>query len=134
MKAIQADLQKLANMKITIDTETDRYDTLKGKILKQMADNNIDIIRDVEDDSLTVTCKKVGKRVFSLEAVKSLFGADASKCITESVSAKDFDGLVKEKEIKNADICFTTLSGTSQLTWGGLKEYAANKAKKEKTK
>jgi len=132
-KAIQADLQNLANMKMTIDTETERYDKLKEKILKQMIDNGIDIIRDTEDDSLTVTCKKVENRVFSVDAVKALLGVDASKCIKESVQAKAFDEIIKEKSLKGTE-CFTTTPGTPQLAWGGLKEYIIRKLKEAKTK
>ncbi len=132
-KAIQADLQKLANLKANIDADTERYDDLKEKILKQMVDNDIDIIRDAQDDTLIVTCKKVENRVFNVEAVKKLFGTNANKCIKESVQAKAFDEMIKERNIKGTE-CYTTVSGTPQLSWGGLKEYIARKAKEAKTK
>jgi len=127
-KAVQADLQKLANMKINIDAETERYDQLKEKILKQMVDNEIDIIRDNKDDSLTVMYKKVENRVFNIETVKAVLGIDAGKCIKESVQAKAFDEIIKEKGFKGTD-CFTTIPGTPQLAWGGLKEYKAKEKK-----
>jgi hypothetical protein len=128
-KAVQADLQKLADMKINIDVETEKYDQLKEKILKQMVDNEIDIIRDNKDDSLTVMYKKVENRIFNIETVKAVLGADAGKCIKESVQAKAFDEIIKEKGFKGTD-CFTTIPGTPQLAWGGLKEYKAKAEKK----
>lgn len=122
---ITTDLKKAANMKLKLDILQEQYDELISNLKKQMQDQNTTITDP--NGVLGLEIIENNKRSFNVEGVRNVLGDLADKCINETVDAKKFDILTKEKgkstlSEEKQKLCFTSLP-IPQIKWIGLDVY-----------
>lgn len=122
-KTVIEDLKELAKIKLRVDTFSKLYDDKIKELKKRVISENIETIKD-PDDILKLNFNESGKRIFSIEGVKKIFGDKASICIEEKVVPDKFDSLAKVNELteEQKKTCFVKGNEVS-ATWNGLDIY-----------
>jgi hypothetical protein len=127
---IKRDLSKLAMLKIKMEVYTDLYDKILASMKEEAKKESADQIEDT-DNGLVINLVTNDRRVFDVDGVREVLGDKAEVCIYESVDAKKFDVVIKNRRMEyliseeQQRKCFSIKQQNPSARWEGFEAYQA---------